>query len=159
MPQFCTRYGASTTFSIFSRRGAAKELLATSLSCTGDEAPSPVVKSIRSRVDIPEVNAVAPAVAAALDPIRRDNVLGYESRVMKTPDEWSRVLDSEPPVAPHMDEVWKSYPGACHLFISNLVKANMLGLTFGPEDLATPFFVAKKWRPEARLGCEGAELE
>ncbi|CAK0860193.1 unnamed protein product, partial [Prorocentrum cordatum] len=135
---------ARRTTAAFSRRGAAKELLATSLSCTGDEAPSPAVKYVRSRVDIPEVDAAVSAVETVLDPIGRGYVLDYESKMMLTPDEWSRVLDSEPPVTPYMDEVLKSDPGAYHLFISDQVKANMLGFTFRSQDLVTPFFVTKK---------------
>ncbi|CAK0899853.1 unnamed protein product, partial [Prorocentrum cordatum] len=94
--------------------------------------------------DIPEVDAAAPAVETVLDPIGRDYALDYESRMMLASDEWPRALDSEPPVTPYMDEVLKSDPDACHLFISDLVKANMLGFTFHPKNLATPSFVAKK---------------
>ncbi|CAK0898069.1 unnamed protein product, partial [Prorocentrum cordatum] len=128
----------------FSRRGAAKELLASSLSYTADEAPSPVVRYVRSRVDIPEVGAVIPPVESVLDGIGRSYVLDYEQAMMKTPDEWSRVLESEPPVTPYMDEVLKRDPVAYHTFIGDLVKANMLGFTYRPKDLVTPFFVAKK---------------
>ncbi|CAK0841695.1 unnamed protein product, partial [Prorocentrum cordatum] len=122
---------APMTTTTFSRRGAAKELLATSPSYTGNEAPSPVVQHVRSRVDIPEVDAAAPAVETVLGPIGMDYVLDSESKMMLTPDEWPRNLDSEPPVTPYMDVVLKSDAGAYHLFISDL-------------DLATPFFVAKK---------------
>ncbi|CAK0877082.1 unnamed protein product, partial [Prorocentrum cordatum] len=128
----------------FSRRGAAKELLASSLSYTAGEAPSPVVRYVRSRVDIPEVGAVTPPVESVLDGIGRSYVLDYEQAMMKTPDEWSRVLDSEPPVTPYMDEVLKRDPVAYRTFIGDLVKANMLGFTHRPKDLVTPFFVAKK---------------
>ena len=72
---------------LFSRRGAAKELLASSLSYTGDEAPSPVVRYVRSRVDIPEVGAVIPPVESVLDEIGKKYVLDYEHAMMKTPDE------------------------------------------------------------------------
>ncbi|CAK0814978.1 unnamed protein product [Prorocentrum cordatum] len=128
----------------FSRRGAAKELLASSLSYAADEAPSPVVRYVRSRIDIPEVGAVTLPVESVLDGIGRSYVLDYEQAMMKTPDEWSRVLDSEPPVTPYMDEVLKRDPVAYHAFIGDLVKANMLGFTYRPKDLVTPFFVAKK---------------
>jgi len=128
----------------FSRRGAAKELLASSLSYTADEAPSPVVRYVRSRVDIPEVGAVIPPVESVLDEIGKNYVLDYEPMMMKSPDEWARVLDSEPPVTPYMDEVLKRDPAAYNTFIGDLVRANMLGFTYRPKDLVTPFFVAKK---------------
>ncbi|CAK0859946.1 unnamed protein product [Prorocentrum cordatum] len=149
LPQLRTRSRRPHSSAIsYSRRGAAKEFLASSLSYAGGEAPSPVVKCVRSRVDIPDVDAAAPAVDSALDPIGRGCALGYESRMMKAPDEQSRALDSEPPVTPHMDEVLKSDPCAYHLLIADPVKANMLGFTYRPKDLATPFFVAKKSRAQ-----------
>ncbi|CAK0801113.1 unnamed protein product, partial [Prorocentrum cordatum] len=98
------------------------ELLASSLSCTADEAPSPVVRYVRSRVDIPEVGAVIPPVESVLDGIGRSYVLDYEQAMMKTPDEWSRVLNREPPVTPYTDEVFKRDPVAYNTFIGDLVK-------------------------------------
>ncbi|CAK0903474.1 unnamed protein product, partial [Prorocentrum cordatum] len=128
----------------FSRRGAAKELLASSLSYAVGEAPSPVARCARSRVGAPEVGAAMPPVESVLDEIGESYVLDYEQTMMKTPDEWPRALDSEPPVTPYMDEVLKRDPAAYKTFIGDLVRANMLGFTRRPKDLVTPFFVARK---------------
>ncbi|CAK0819030.1 unnamed protein product [Prorocentrum cordatum] len=128
----------------FSRRGAAKELLASSLSCTADEAPSPVVRCVGSRVDILDVGEVAPPVESVLDEIGKSYLLDYEQTMMKTPDEWPRVLDSEPPVTPYMGEVLKRDPAAYNTFTGDLVRANMPGFMCRPKYLFSPFFVAKK---------------
>ncbi|CAK0796239.1 unnamed protein product, partial [Prorocentrum cordatum] len=96
-------------------------------------APSPAAKHVRSRAEIPEVDAAAPAAETVLDPTGKECVLDYESRKMKTPDEWSRALDSDPPITTYMDEVLKNDHAAYHPFISDLARANTLGLTCRPK--------------------------
>ncbi|CAK0796238.1 unnamed protein product, partial [Prorocentrum cordatum] len=114
-------------------------------------APSPAAKHVRSRAEIPEVDAAAPAAETVLDPTGKECVLDYESRKMKTPDEWSRALDSDPPITTYMDEVLKNDHAAYHPFISDLARANTLGLTCRPKDLATPFSASKKSGAQASV--------
>ncbi|CAK0843705.1 unnamed protein product [Prorocentrum cordatum] len=110
----------------------------------GGPAPSPAAKHVRSRAEIPDVDAAAPAAETVPDPTGKECALDYESRKMKTPDERSRALDSEPPITTYMDEVLKNDHAAYHPFISDLARANTSGFTCRPKDLAMPFSASKK---------------
>ncbi|CAK0835229.1 unnamed protein product [Prorocentrum cordatum] len=129
---------------MYSRREAAREFLATNLSYTGEEAKSPVVRYDRSRVDIPRVGSSVPRVESVIDPVGREYLLHFEARMLRSADEWGKIVETEPPITPYMDEYPRKHDDAYVTFVSDLVSAGMVSFTFNPKDLVTPFFVSKK---------------
>ncbi|CAK0894772.1 unnamed protein product [Prorocentrum cordatum] len=129
---------------MYTRREAARELLAINLSYTGEEAKSPVVRYDRSRVDIPRVGSSVPRVEAVIDPVGREYLLHFEARMLRSADEWGRIVETEPPITPYMDEYLRKHDDAYVTFVGDLVSAGMVSFTFNPKDLVTPFFVSKK---------------
>ena len=71
---------------VYVRREAARELLASNLAYTGDEAKSPVVQYDRSRVDIPRAGAAVPRIETAIDPVGRAYLLHFETRMLRSAD-------------------------------------------------------------------------
>ncbi|CAK0853015.1 unnamed protein product, partial [Prorocentrum cordatum] len=123
---------------VYARREAARELLTSSLSYTGDEAKSPVVQYDRSRVDIPRVGSAVPRVETVIDPVGREYLLHFETRMLRSADEWDQIVETEPPIAPCMDDYLRRHQGAYITSVGDLVAAGNL------KDIVTPFFVAKK---------------
>ena len=128
------------------RREATRGLLASSLSCTHEEARCKVRPYVydRALVSIPAVGSLAPEVVDVIDPAGRGIIEGFQHTMMLTLDEWGRVVESEPPRRPYMDEVLRTNKEAYYQFVTDLRERNMLGWTTEPEDIITPFFVEKQ---------------
>eukprot|EP00959_Pyramimonas_sp_CCMP1952_P309430 6475428-Pyramimonas_sp.AAC.1 len=58
--------------------------------------------------------------------------------MLRSADEWDQIVETEPPIAPCMDDYLRRHQGAYITSVGDLVAAGNL------KDIVTPFFVAKK---------------
>ena len=122
------------------RREAARELLATyQPSYTHRAARCKVRPYDRALASIPAVGSLAPEVVDAIDLAGREVIEGFQHTMMLTLGGRGRVVESEPPLRPYMDEVLRRDKEAYYQFVTDLRERNMLGWwTTEPDDIITP---------------------
>ena len=84
-----------------------------------------------------------PRSETVVGPVGRECLLQFETRMLRPADECGRIVESEPPITPYMDEYLRKREGACITFVGDLVSAGMVSFSSNPKDMVTPFFVAK----------------
>ena len=129
---------------------AARELLGERLDYSGIGAGNNVVPYDRELVSIPSVGSCAPTVASPLGPSAAV-VRHYDSAMLLSPDEWEAVLETQPPIAPYMDETLRKNSKKYIEFVHDLYTANVIDFTDVPKDIVTPFFVGKRGKRKIRL--------
>ena len=138
-PSTCTAYEA------------AYELLGNSLSYNGDGDRCNVRPYNRTLVSMPQAGSAAPAVESLLDSSTAEIVGNFEDAMLLAPDAWERVIESEPPIRPYMDEKLKRSASTYHVFVQDLFASNIIDFTDDPRDIVTPFFVGKKDKDNIRM--------
>ena len=125
-------------------REAVQELLHTSLSYDGEEAPSTVRSYDRALVSLPECASSPVALCEVLDESGREAVKDPLRCMMLSEQEWGMIAENQTPVEPYMDPLLKNDLPEYALFVQDLYSKNMIDFCEAPSDFVTPFFVAKK---------------
>ncbi|CAK0817860.1 unnamed protein product, partial [Prorocentrum cordatum] len=79
-----------------------------------------------------------------LDQEGRQVLIEGADRMLKTPQEWGKVIETSPHVTPYFDEVLRADQIAYEGFVKDLYHAGIVEFSFEVEDHITPFFVDKK---------------
>ena len=107
-------------------------------------------------MSLPQVGSSPPPLRQLVDDFGRDILEDPVGNMMISADEWGAKIESGSVVQPYMDTILKNDPGKYVQFIHKLYLGGMLSFTDRPQDLITPFFVAKKsGKLRLVLDCRG----
>ncbi|CAE7845041.1 ANK1 [Symbiodinium microadriaticum] len=111
---------------------------------------------LQSSLSYSEVGSSPPPLRQLVDDFGRDILEDPVGNMMISADEWGAKIESGSVVQPYMDTILKNDPGKYVQFIHKLYLGGMLSFTDRPQDLITPFFVAKKsGKLRLVLDCRG----
>ena len=133
----------SSDIPVYSEREATRTLLQASLSYS-EEAQTTVRPYNSDLVSLPKVGSSPPPLRDLVDDFGRDILEDPVGNMMISADEWGMKVENGRVVQPYMDTVLKNDPGKYVQFVHKLFLGGMISFTANPQDLITPFFVAKK---------------
>ncbi|CAK0866669.1 unnamed protein product, partial [Prorocentrum cordatum] len=98
----------------------------------------------RELVDMPRPVSTPPALLDVIDPVGQEMLQDWINTMWLDQDEWGRVIESSPPIAPFMDVELRKDPELYRGFVRDLHAAGLLSFTTEPKDWVDPLFVGKK---------------
>ena len=146
----------ATADSSCTAREAIEELLRSSPTYSSAELSTTVRVFNKDLVSIPTSQSEPVALSGVLDPVGRETIEDPLRCMMLSEDEWGQIIEKGDTFKPYMDVKLQHSSQEYELFVKTLFEAGMIDFTSEPQDLVTPFFVAKKdGRQRLILDCRG----
>lgn len=137
-------------------REAVEELLRTCPTYSSEELSTTVRTFDKDLVSIPTSQNEPIDLSGLLDPCGREIIEDPSRCMMLTEAEWGQVIEEGNTMKPYMDTKLQNSAQEYQNFVKTLYDAGMINFTSDPQDLVTPFFVAKKdGRQRLILDCRG----
>ncbi|CAK0832110.1 unnamed protein product [Prorocentrum cordatum] len=95
-------------------------------------------------VDITRPGSTPPDLLDVIDPVGQEMLKDWMNTMLLDQDEWGRVIESSPPIAPFTGVELRKGPELYRGSIGDLHAAGLLSFTAEPKDWVAPFFVGEK---------------
>ena len=146
----------ATADSSCTAREAIEELLRSSPTYSSAELSTTVRVFNKDLVSIPTSQSEPVDLSGVLDQCGRETIEDPLRCMMLSEDEWGQIIEKGGTFRPYMDVKLQHSSQEYELFVKTLYEAGMIDFTSEPQDLVTPFFVAKKdGRQRLILDCRG----
>lgn len=146
----------ATADSSCTAREAIEELLRSSPTYSSAELSTTVRVFNKDLVSIPTSQSEPVDLSGVLDQCGRETIEDPLRCMMLSEDEWGQIIEKGDTFRPYMDVKLQHSSQEYELFVKTLYEAGMIDFTSEPQDLVTPFFVAKKdGRQRLILDCRG----
>ena len=137
-------------------REAVEELLRSCPTYSSEELSTTVRTFDKDLVSIPTSQSEPIELSGVLDPCGRETIEDPSRCMMLTEAEWGQMVEQGHTIKPYMDTKLQSSAQEYQTFVKALYDAGMISFTSDPQDIVTPFFVAKKdGRQRLILDCRG----